>query len=143
MKVAVSYDNGEIFQHFGRTPSFLIADVDGKNIVSKEVVSTNGSGHSALFTFLSDLGVEQVICGNIGQGARDALAQGNIKLIAGQQGSAEAALMFFVNGDLKDNGAGCCNHHHGEGHSCGEHHDGHSCPDHHSHGHSCGEHGCK
>ena len=58
MKVAVSYDNGEIFQHFGRTPSFLIADVDGKNIVSKEVVSTNGSGHSALFTFLSDLGVE-------------------------------------------------------------------------------------
>ncbi|HIW37064.1 MAG TPA: NifB/NifX family molybdenum-iron cluster-binding protein [Candidatus Treponema faecavium] len=121
MKIAVAYDNGEIFAHFGKCPSFLIADTDGKSVLSKEIVSTNGSGHSALFGFLAERGVSVVICGGIGQGAREALAGGNIAVIAGQSGSAEAALMFYLNGDLKDNPAGSCSHHHGEGHSCGEH----------------------
>ncbi|MBE6351267.1 MAG: dinitrogenase iron-molybdenum cofactor biosynthesis protein [Spirochaetaceae bacterium] len=129
MKVAITYENGEIFQHFGKTPNFLIAEVDGKEIKNTEIVSTNGSGHSALFQFLSDLNVNVVVCGGIGQGARDALSSGNIQLIAGQSGSAEAALQFFANGDLKDNPAGSCNHHHDEGeHNCGSH--------------NCGSHNC-
>ncbi len=120
-KVAITYENGEIFGHFGKCPSFLIADTDGKTVLSKNIVPTNGSGHSALFSFLAELGVHTVICGGIGQGARDALENGKIEVIAGQSGSAEAALMFYLNGDLKDNPAGKCNHHHTDGHACGEH----------------------
>ncbi|AEE15709.1 NifB/NifX family molybdenum-iron cluster-binding protein [Treponema brennaborense] len=122
MKIAITYENGDIFQHFGKCPSFLIAETDGKSITSSNVVSTNGSGHSALFQFLKDLGVDTVICGGMGQGARDALENGNIRVVAGQSGAAEAALRFFLNGDLKDNPAGKCDHHHeGSAHTCGEH----------------------
>lgn len=124
-KIAVTYENNEIFQHFGKAPAFLIVTAEEKQIVSTEVVSTNGSGHSALFQFLADKGINTVICGGIGQGARDALASGGMKVIAGQSGSAEAAVRFYLNGDLRDNPAGQCNHHHDAG------------------GHSCGEHGCR
>ena len=119
-KIGIAYENGQIFQHFGKTPSFLIAETEGKQILSQKVVSTNGEGHSALVDFLAGLDVNVVVCGGIGQGARDALAAGNMEVIGGQEGSAEAALMFYLNGDLRDSG-GCCGHHHGEGHSCGEH----------------------
>ena len=127
-KIGIAYEDGQIFQHFGKTPTFLIAETEGKQIISQEIVSTNGEGHSALFIFLSGLGVQVVICGGIGQGARDALVQGGMEVIGGQMGSTEAALMFYLNGDLRDSGGGCCGHHH--------HH-------HHGEGHSCGEHGCK
>lgn len=133
-KIAIAYENGQIFQHFGKTPSFLIAETEDKKILSRKTVSTNGEGHSALFQFLAGLGVNVVICGGIGQGARDALSEGGMEVIGGQLGFAEAALMFYLNGDLRDTGEGCCGHHHGEGHSCGHHHE---------EGHSCGDQGCK
>ena len=124
MKVAITYENQEIFQHFGKSPAFLIAEAEGKNIISTEIVPTDGAGHSALIQFLKDRNVNAVVCGGIGQGARDGLENAGMEVISGQKGSAEAALHFYLNGDLKDNPAGRCNHHHGEG------------------GHSCGNHGC-
>ena len=48
MKIAVTYENGEIFQHFGRTEQFKLYDVEDNKVVSSEVVGTNGSGHGAL-----------------------------------------------------------------------------------------------
>lgn len=123
-RIGIAYEDGQIFQHFGKTPAFLIAEAEGKQIISQEIVSTNGEGHSALFNFLSGLGVQVVICGGIGQGARDALVEGGMEVIGGQMGSTEAALMFYLNGDLRDSGGGCCghhHHHHGEDHACGEH----------------------
>lgn len=124
IKIAVAYENGEIFQHFGRTPAFLVGKAEGKILESSEILSTGEAGHSALVQFLKEHDVSVVICGGMGQGARDALAAEGIEVISGQIGSAEAALHFYLNGDLKDNPAGRCNHHHGNG------------------GHSCGEHGC-
>lgn len=135
MKVAVTYDEGEIFQHFGKTPAFLFAEIEGKKIVSQTVEQTGESGHSALFGFLKSRGVDAVVCGGIGQGARDALSSGGISVIAGQSGSAEAALAFFANGDLKDSPAGTCSHHHGGGHQCSHHDD--SCSS-----STCGSSGC-
>lgn len=139
MKVAVTYNpaDGEIFQHFGKTPAFLFAEVEGGKVLSCREEPTGGSGHSALLAFLQDRKTDAVICGGIGPGARDALASGGIQVTAGQSGSAEAALQFFANGDLRDAG-GTCSHSHGEGHSCGEH-DAHSCGHSHDGG---GPHGC-
>ncbi len=135
MKVAVTYDNGEIFQHFGKTPAFLFGEIKDKKVLSSSVESTGESGHAALFDFLKARGVDAVVCGGIGQGARDALSSGGITVIAGQSGSADAALMFFANGDLKDSPAGNCSHHHGEGHQCSHHHGGGKSG-------SCGSSGC-
>ena len=73
MRIAVTYENGQIFQHFGRTEQMKVYDVQDGEIVSSEVVSTNGSGHSALAGVLTGLNVEALICGGI---ARDGQREG-------------------------------------------------------------------
>ena len=124
MKIAVTYSNGEIFQHFGHTEQFKVYTIDGNNILSAEVVDTNGSGHGALASFLSQLDVDVLICGGIGGGAQMALAQSGIQLYGGVNGDADKAVESFVAGNLAyDPNAKCDHHdhHHGEDHACGEH----------------------
>ena len=65
MKVAVTYENGEVFQHFGHSEAFKLYEVEGGEVKSSEVVPTNGSGHGALAGFLRERGVEVLICGGI------------------------------------------------------------------------------
>ena len=80
MKIAVTYDNGEVFQHFGHSAQFKIYEVENNKVVKSEVVSTNGSGHGALSAFLGNMGVNKLICGGIGTGAKTALAEKNIEI---------------------------------------------------------------
>ncbi len=131
MKIAVTYENGEIFQHFGHTREFKIYTVENGNLVSTEVISSGGSGHGALAGLLSSLKVDVLICGGIGGGAQIALAQAGIKLFGGVQGSADAAVNAFISNSLEYNPDVKCNHHdhtHGKGHTCGDHGCGnHSC----------------
>lgn len=126
MKIAVTYENGEIFQHFGRTEQFKVYEVADNAVVSSEVVGTNGSGHGALAGLLSGLGVDTLICGGIGAGAQNALAAEGIKLYGGVSGGADAAVNALLNGTLNYSPDIHCDHHgHGEGNSCGG--NGHSC----------------
>ena len=131
MRIAVTYENGEIFQHFGHTEQFGLYDVEDGQIVSSEVVDTAGSGHGALAGMLSALHVDALICGGIGGGAQQALAAVGIRLYAGVTGSAEAAAQALAEGKLACNANATCSHH-------GEHHEG-SCGSHGCGHHSCGE----
>lgn len=36
MRIAVTYENGEIFQHFGHTQEFKVYDVEDNKIISSE-----------------------------------------------------------------------------------------------------------
>lgn len=131
MKIAVTYENGQIFQHFGHTLFFKVYEVENSHIVSSEIVSTNGSGHGALAVLLSGLGADVLICGGIGAGAQNALANAGIKLYGGVQGDADKAVESFVSGVLSYNPDVKCDHH-------GEHHHGeHNCAS-----HSCSDKGC-
>jgi FKBP-type peptidyl-prolyl cis-trans isomerase 2/predicted Fe-Mo cluster-binding NifX family protein len=134
MKIAVTYDNGNIFQHFGRTEFFKVYEVENKQVVSREVISANGSGHSALAGMLSEQGVEVLICGGIGGGAQDALTQAGIQLCAGAQGNTDQAVEAYLRGELESTGANC--DHHGEGHACGHHGERQGCGNHEAE--SCG-----
>ena len=69
MKIAATYLDGEIFQHFGHTEYFKIYETDGKTVQSSEVVSSDGFGHGALAGFLKGRGVDALVCGGIGGGA--------------------------------------------------------------------------
>ena len=132
MKIAVTYENGQIFQHFGHTEQFKLYEIlDGK-ITHTEVVDTNGSGHGALAGFLMQHGIDTLICGGIGGGAQMALAEAGIRLYGGVSGDADAAVNALLSGELAYNPDVRCNHHdheHGEGgHTCGHHGCGsHSC----------------
>ena len=124
MKIAVTHQMGQVFQHFGHTSQFKFYEVDGDTVVSAKIVDTNGSGHGALAGFLKDNGVDVVICGGIGGGAQNALTEAGIKFYGGVTGSADAAVVAFISNSLKFNPDVRCNHHdheHGEGHTCGEH----------------------
>ena len=141
MRIAVTYENGEVYQHFGHTEQFKLYDVADGAIVAEQVVDTNGSGHGALAGFLQAARVDALIRGGIGMGAQMALSDAGIRLCAGVQGSADAAAKALAEGNLTYDPDARCDHHghHGEGHECGHHHgEGHECAHHHGEGHECG-----
>lgn len=135
MKIAVTYEDGQIFQHFGHTEQFKVYDVEDGKVTGTVVVDTNGSGHGALAGFLKDQQVEVLICGGIGGGARMALDEMGIRLYGGVSGDADEAVNALISGNLDYNPDVMCSHHghggHGE-HSCGHHgeHEGSACGSH-------------
>ena len=128
MRVAVTYDNGQVFQHFGRTESFKVYEVDGNKIVSSEVIGSNGCGHGALADLLAMNQIDVLICGGIGGGAQNALAAAGIRLCAGASGDVDKAVEDYLAGTLVNTGSNCSHHEHAGGGGCGDH--------------GCGNHGC-
>ena len=118
MKIAVTYENGEVFQHFGHTEEFKVYEVEDGKVVSSEVIGSNGSGHGALAGLLADKSIDVLICGGIGSGAQEALIQNGIELCAGTSGNADEAVEAYLRGELVNTGANC--DHHDADHSCGE-----------------------
>ena len=113
MRIGVTYENGEIFQHFGHTEKFKLYDVENGEIKGSEVVATNGQGHGALSSFLTNAGVEVLICGGIGAGAQSALADAGIQLYGGVSGDADEAVSNYIAGNLKyDSEVHCTQHEH-------------------------------
>ncbi len=125
MKIAVTYEDGNIFQHFGHTAQFKLYTVENGAVVATQVIDTNGSGHGALAGFLVAEGVDELICGGIGGGAQMALAQAGIRVFGGVRGDADEAVEAFLAGCLEFDPFIRCSHH-----------------DHHEAGHGCGEGGC-
>lgn len=125
MRIAVTYENGEVFQHFGHTAQFKVYDIEDGKITASAVTDTYGSGHGALAGFLASIKTDVLICGGIGGGAKTALAEAGIKLYGGVQGSADEAVNAFIAGALSFNPDVHCSHHDhecgGEEHTCGEH----------------------
>ena len=125
MKIAVTYENEQIFQHFGHTEQFKVYEIEDNTIISSEVIDTNGQGHGALAGLLKTLGADVLICGGIGGGAQMALAEAGIKLFGGVIGSCDEAVKAFIAGNLGYNPNVKCNHHdhkHDEvEHKCGDH----------------------
>lgn len=124
MKIAVTYENGQIFQHFGHTEHFKVYDVENGKVTVTTLIDTNGSGHGALADILKKCSVDTLICGGIGGGAQRALAEAGIRLYGGVSGDSDSAVQALLENRLDYNPDVMCSHH-------GEHHDG-----------ACGEHGC-
>ncbi|MBP0962862.1 MAG: NifB/NifX family molybdenum-iron cluster-binding protein [Oscillospiraceae bacterium] len=122
MKIAVTYENGQVFQHFGHTENFKIYDIEDGKIACAVVIGTAGSGHGALAGFLASLGVDTLICGGIGGGAQNALQQAGIRFFGGVQGSADSAVEALLSGSLNYDPLARCDHHdHADGHNCSSH----------------------
>ena len=127
MKIAVTYEAGTVFQHFGHTAAFKIYDVENGAVRSSRVVDTEGHGHGALAGFLESLGVDTLICGGIGAGAQMALNNAGIKFYGGVFGDADDAVEALLSDTLQFNPCVRCDHH-GHDHNCGDHDCGsHSC----------------
>ncbi len=119
MKIAIPYEDGKVFQHFGHAESFKIYETAEKKIVSSNVISTGDTGHEALAKLLSDAGVTALICGGIGDGAIAALTNAGIVTFSGVSGDADEAVKRFLNGEIKEAGANCDHHDEEMGGGCG------------------------
>lgn len=131
MRIAVTFEDGMVGQHFGRTEQFKIYDIADDEVKGAQIIDTNGSGHGALAGFLRAAEVETLICGGIGKGARAALQELGIKLLPGAAGDADTVVNDYLTDRLNYDPDTECHHHdheHGEGHEC-------------HHG-DCGSHGC-
>ena len=129
MRVATTYDNGNIFMHFGRSEQFKIYDIQDDKVLNEQVVGTGGTGHGALAGLLANGGVDTLICGGIGGGAINALTQAGITVYAGAQGNCDACVEALIAGTLAQTGEATCDCH------------GHDHEHAHEHGDSCGCHG--
>lgn len=139
MRVATTYDNGNIFMHFGRSEQFKIYDIQDDKVLNEQVVGTDGTGHGALAGLLANGGVDTLICGGIGGGAINALTQAGITVYAGAQGNCDACVEALIAGTLAQTGEATCDcHGHGHEHT---HEHGESCGCHGHHGHD-GHEGC-
>lgn len=122
MKIAVTCENGMVFQHFGHTPGFAVFEVENGVITGEKQLSSGESGHGALAALLAEEKVELLICGGIGGGAVNALANAGIKVIGGAEGGVRAVVTAYLTGTLQLRADFHCNHHHHEErHSCGSH----------------------
>lgn len=119
MKIAVTYENGSVFQHFGKTESFKVYETEGEKIISSEIIESNGVGHGALAGLLAEQQIDVLICGGIGGGAQAALTEAGIELCAGAQGNTDEVVEAYLRGELVSSGVNCDHHAHEEGHSCG------------------------
>ena len=129
MRIAVTYENGQVFQHFGLTKQFKVYDIQNGQVVDSKVLDTNGSGHGALAGILKVLHVDALICGGIGGGAQMALNAAGIEICGGVKGEADEAIAKYIAGELDYSAEANCDHH--------DHEHGHDC-----HDHDCGEHDC-
>ncbi|MCI9613286.1 MAG: dinitrogenase iron-molybdenum cofactor biosynthesis protein [Eubacterium sp.] len=120
-KIAVTYEDGNVFQHFGHTEQFKVYEITDEKITDTQIADTQGSGHGALAGVLSAMDVDTLICGGIGAGAQAALAEAGIQLYGGVSGSADEAVNALLAGELVFQPDVQCSHHgHGEHHACGE-----------------------
>ncbi len=129
-KVAITYENGQVFQHFGRSEAFKIYDIEDNKVVSSKVVGSDGAGHGALAALLADNKIDVLICGGIGSGAQAALMDEGIEIFSGAEGNTDDVIESYLRGELESAGVNCNHHEHEEGHSCNCHDDGQGCGGH-------------
>ena len=100
MKIAVTYDDTEVYQHFGDTPYFKIYDVQDGKVVKSEIVSTGEASHAALVPFLAEHGVDTLICGGIGEKAFKLLETAGIKTYGTAKCDTDIAVQNLLDNKL-------------------------------------------
>ncbi|HDQ15308.1 MAG TPA: dinitrogenase iron-molybdenum cofactor [Sediminispirochaeta sp.] len=125
MRVAIATDNGQVAAHFGRCPSYTIAELEEGGLMEQRQVPNPGHEPGRIPRFLSDLGVQVIVSGGMGQRAMSLFESLGIDALIGVSGPVDAAIEQLAKGDLKAGGSPCDHGHdhgHGGGHGdCGHH----------------------
>ncbi len=129
MRIAVSYQDGQIGEHFGHAAMFAIYDYEDADVnrCTKVLVETGDlHGHQAMAERMKSERVDAVISGSMGGEARAALLSLGIVPVAGYSGNADDAADLLILGQLPLITDGACG---GDCGGCG------GCS-------GCGDHGC-
>ncbi|MDD5936306.1 MAG: NifB/NifX family molybdenum-iron cluster-binding protein [Clostridiales bacterium] len=110
MRVAVSYDNGNIFNHVGDAKEFKIYDIEDGKIVSTEVLKSSGSGRAMVVDFVSTHFCDVLICNEICSGAKGAVNEAGTKVYGAVTGNADDAVEKLIQNQLEDGDTVICHH---------------------------------
>lgn len=125
MKIAVASMQDEVSQHFGHCEKFKIFEIENNAVVSVgEIINPATHSHGQIPAMLMQHGVNVVIAGGIGTGAKQLLQNANISVYSGINGNVKDAVALFLSGSLVDANTDC-GHHHGDDHGHGHHHGDH------------------
>lgn len=130
MKVAVAYNEGQIFEHFGHCETFAVydyAEADVNQCTKRLLDCSDRHGHAAMAELMQEQGIDFVLCGNMGGEAKSLLLSYGIIPVVGYCGDADTAADMLITGQLSvvDGGScaggcgGCSGCHHEEGEDCG------------------------
>lgn len=122
MKIAVPTRDNKVDDHFGHCDHYTIYSIENKKIIAQETLqSPQGCGcKSDIASQLHQMGVEILLAGNMGEGAKNVLERNSIQVLRGCSGNTDDVVNAFLCGSLTDSGVGCASHeaHHGEHHQC-------------------------
>ena len=110
MKVAVSYENENIFFHVGDTKEFKVYEIENGNIINTEILASTGKGRQMVVDFLTANHCNVLICNEICSGAKGAVEEVGVEVYGAVTGNADEAVEAFLRGELKDGDTVICNH---------------------------------
>ena len=100
MKVAIPTKNGRIDQQYSRALEFTVYDVEIELVKQKEIIPL---GKTSISDFLTEQGINAVICGNIRSSARNILRTMRIELTYGVIGEADEVMIRYLSGERLGN----------------------------------------
>lgn len=116
MKISLPTRQNVIDDHFGHCEYFTVLTIDdNKQIINEEIItSPEGCGcKSNIAQTLSEMGVEIMLAGNMGDGAVMALNNSGIEVLRGCSGDIKTVAHKWLDGSLSDSGDSCHEHEHG------------------------------
>lgn len=109
MKIAVTYENGNIFRHFGNCENFKFYNIEDNKVISTDIINIEPKGQKAVAEFLASQGVTHLICGGLGSEARASLEESKIAYYPKVKALPDEAVELFIAGNLEfDLVQGCC-----------------------------------
>lgn len=125
MKIAVpTKENNQIDAHFGHCAFYTIYTVSEKNEITEKQMLPSPAGcgcKSNIANDLSQMDVQVMLAGGIGEGAISTLSACNIQVIRNCQGDVDELINEYLAGSLTDGGVSCQSHAHEADHLCGHH----------------------
>lgn len=110
MKIAVSYENGQIFHHVGDTKTFKLYNVEENKVIDTKILETTGRGRGMVIDFLQENSATVLLCNEICSGAKGAVVDTGVQVFGGVTGDADEAVKAFLNNQLTDGDTVVCNH---------------------------------
>ncbi len=125
MKIALPSFGSQVDAHFGHCEYFTVFTTNEQNEIIREerVTSPAGCGcKSNIVTTLSQMGVNIMLAGNMGQGAVNVLNSHGIEVLRGCSGEVKKVAEQWLSGSLHDSGIACGEHGAGDAgiHGCHE-----------------------
>ncbi|WP_423363585.1 NifB/NifX family molybdenum-iron cluster-binding protein [Mycoplasma sp. P36-A1] len=117
MKIAMPYEDGKIFQHYGKSKQVIIYTIEEGKVLAEEVITLDLKPEQSIANVLKQNGVSTIVVGHLGQGAIDSIEKEGLDIIRGIDLDTATVAQMYADGSLKSNNQDVCDHDHDHSHN--------------------------